>query len=189
MQLQAGNSHQQSNSIARPLHAGHQLVCTLLWDCIPFVVSQPMWLCLVTLAWRACPSWSHKRSVGLSPFHPLYSQILEEVPAWWGWVQSQTHMGLSLVAESHLDISLYVDYPKWWQVLFLQSVRFCPTQTHCPHKKLLPYQCNNQQSLLHVFTPHFDTIIQLLAEVDHNLTPNVQFSVHMSWNQLKKAWW
>lgn len=67
MQLQAGNSHQQSNSIARPLHAGHQLVCTLLWDCIPFVVSQPMWLCW--LLW-------HEKHAQVDP----YSQILEELP-------------------------------------------------------------------------------------------------------------
>lgn len=96
MQLQTGNSHQQSNSIAHPLHAGHQLVRILLWDSIPFVVSQPMWLCW--LLW-------HEEHAQVDP----YSQILEELPALWGRVQSQTHMGLSLVAESHLDISLYVD--------------------------------------------------------------------------------
>lgn len=118
MQLQNGNSHQQSNSIAHPLHAGHQLVRTLLWDCIPFVVSQPMWLCW--LLW-------HEEHAQVDP----YSQILEELPALWGRVQSQTHMGLSLVAESHLDISLYVDWPQWWQALFLQSGRFCRSVEDC----------------------------------------------------------
>lgn len=138
---------------------------------------------LVTLAWGACPSWSHKRSVGLSPFYPLYTQILEEVSALWGQVQSQTHMGLSLVAESHLDIFLYLDCPQWWQALFLQSGRFCTTQSHCPHQKLLP----NQQILLHVLT------LTLQSNCRQNLIITFlqmfSFQCTCCWHQLKKAWW
>src|SRR4029434_11300355 len=82
-----GRSIRSHNSLAPPPHAGHQPGHTLLWDGIPFLNQESLQIShrgcvghsdtyskLIPQVFNWVEVWTHGR-----PFHPLHSQILEEI--------------------------------------------------------------------------------------------------------------
>ena len=154
---------------------------TLLWDGVPFFNQH-----LLQVSQHGCVSysgWSHKRSMALmsglvaGPLHPLDSQILGVVSDvlcggkrchLGGQSLDCEDMGLPLVVEFYLDISLHWDFPPVMTSLFFLMREMPPhTITLSPPKDTLSVQQSPKCSpcLLHTLTLHFKYCMQSLEHL------------------------